>query len=316
MNYLDLFANQKFEELVALDDSAISIDVKFLKFRSFIALNKMNLAFQYYDQNKKEFLNYSFVETIKLFIYIKVSLKSDILETINACQEFKDYPYKNIETEEFLNNLDSYISKIYKENIDKDTFKENNSEILIEKLHSNNYNDVIFALNEIGKKERSLLFDPKEEMIKLLENDPVFTLSHGLIFATLIELDIDHEFLVVKDEKYLKANPHNLYVKFHKQKRLLDIKIEDLEEHEKNVSIMYVTSKIMDISSYYLFPNYIEENDDADAFFYASLSLAYKLLKDEISDDYFYFEFRDEKLELINFYYTIIKKVITQNDLD
>ncbi|MBQ9266302.1 MAG: hypothetical protein IJ186_04495 [Bacilli bacterium] len=307
--YLDkitkLFANGKYKEVIDNTQNDFNPEIVFLRMKSYIALNEYENAYNLYLLSREQLEDYDLIKAGKLYIYLLIELKKPLSLLINEIEHFKCRPYVNQETEEFLITLDQFILEL-KDSLDynSENFIDYPVEEILEMFKSKSAEIVLQATNYAFTNERFKQIDLTQNVIEILNEKNDYDLTYWILFEFLIWNQVDQNFLVKIGENYFTLNPSKLLYKKNVQAQLINEKVEFIQNHEKDMTIMGYVVPIIDQGSYFLAPDYLSNEDEANSYIFAVYRYVFKLFNITENEDtlFEYFKIHSNKNKSDKYY--------------
>ncbi len=294
-----LYSNGKYREVIRETDNDFRPEIVLLRMKSYIAVEEYENAYNLYLLTREDLENFNLIEAAQLYFYILIKLKKSIKILIDEIEHFKCKPYVNQETEEFLISLDEFIINL------RDSLNNENEEDdpnytvdeVLEMLNSNSPEIVLAATNYAFTNERFKQLDLASNVIEILDSRHEQTLTYWMLFEFLIWNQVDRNFLVRIGENYLTLNPSKLLVKKSTQLKLINEKVDFIDNHEKDISIRDYVIPIIDQGSYFLAPDYLTTEDEINSYIFAVYRYVFKLFNMSENEDslYEYFKVHSNK---------------------
>ena len=103
---LELYKQGKYLEVIQNADGVSDFNAKFLKVRSYYALDRFVEALNEYKNNEEILTKSNFAESIRLYVDILVKLNYDLPQILIQLGPYYDYPNLNLEVKDLLLNLE------------------------------------------------------------------------------------------------------------------------------------------------------------------------------------------------------------------
>ena len=263
-----------------------STDPEDLLFRvlSLEALHKYDDALLQYYKSRNLVENWDLISSCKALLFLLVYFKKETELTMEI-EHFKDFPYINQETEEFMKNIDKYVQHL------KEYFNENNQDSaqnladIKETLYNGNKEEQLYAIKKIYDLE-SQGISCLGIVSDYLRKKTIFDTNYALLLDYAIFAKLPDKIFFKKQEKYFSIIPaeYNTYLREMSEK--LNDKIRYMSMTEKNISIARYISVLARPTFIYLLPDKITV-EDFDSLFAALIVECSKLYDvDVTTDDY------------------------------
>jgi|GEM_PF-2371405 hypothetical protein len=269
-----------------LKETTFSDDAEDLLFRilSFEALCKYKDALQEYYKSRNLVENWDLVSSCKALMFLLVYFKKDD-ELKKELEHFRDFPYINQETEEFMRNLDDYIVhlKQYFNESNKDSAQ--NLQDIKDALFSGNNDEQLYAIKKIYDLE-SQGISCLSIVSDYLKSTSKFDTNYALLLDYAIFAKLPDKILFRKKDKYYSIIPeeYTTYLKVLSQK--LNEKVSYMNMTEKNISIVRYISVLARPTFIYMLPEKMT-TEDLDSLLAALVIQGSKLYGADITtDDY------------------------------
>jgi len=263
-----------------------SADPEDLLFRvlSLEALYKYDDALLQYYKSRNLVENWDLISSCKALLFLLVYFKKETELTMEV-EHFKDFPYINQETEEFMKNIDKYVQHL------KEYFNENNKDSaqnladIKETLYNGNKEEQLYAIKKIYDLE-SQGISCLGIVSEYLKKKTVFDTNYALLLDYAIFAKLPDKIFFKKQDKYFSIIPaeYNTYLREMSEK--LNDKIRYMSMTEKNISIVRYISVLARPTFIYLLPDKITV-EDFDSLFASLIIECSKLYGvDVTTDDY------------------------------
>lgn|SRR5574344_134243 len=277
---------QKGDFVNVIKETSSSNDAEDLLFRilSFEALYKYDDALAEYYKNRSLVENWDLISSCKALVFLLVYFKKDNELTLEI-EHFRDFPYINQETEEFMKNLDNYIIHL------KEYFSESKEDVsenltnIKETLFNGNKDEQLYAIKKIYDLESQGIscLGVVSEYLKTKTN---FDTNYSLLLDYAIFAKLPDKLIFKKQGKYFSIVPadYTSYLKVLSEE--LNNKIKYMNMTEKNVSIIRYISVLARPTFIYVLPEKLR-TEDLDSLMAALVIEGSKLYGVDITtDDY------------------------------
>jgi len=280
----DFFQKGDYENV--LKETTFSDDAEDLLYRvlSFEALCKYKDALQEYYKSRNLVENWDLISSCKALMFLLVYFRKDE-ELKRELEYFRDFPYINQETEEFMQNLDNYVIHLKQYFNDSNKNPTQGFEDIRDALFSDSNDEKLYAIKKI--------YDLKTQGISCLsivsdylKSTTNFNTYYALLLGYAILANLPDKILFRKQDKYYSIIPeeYNSYLKELTLK--LNEKISYMNMTEKNISIVRYISILVKPTFIYMLPDKIA-NEDLDSLLAALVIHGSTLYCADItSDDY------------------------------
>jgi hypothetical protein len=277
-----LFEESRYNEIVELlKDSKDPADI-YARILACTYLGDDKRAIEIYDQDRDVLEKASLVQAGKVILAILLRL-GNVGRARKEVEHFKEAPYVDQATEEWIDSLDGYIDEyLFKKS---DYAKALTVSEIRNKLASSSLDDIVYAISLSQNSDyRGIDFlKLYEESLKARLN---YDLAYAIIFEQLVLVGYDSELIFNFRGKKMFLNPKNLTSKERKAERLIYKAINEIKSAEKNVSVAGLAIQYMSNIFFFLIPDYLVEKD------LASLEAASLIA----SSDEFKVDFHDDEL--------------------
>lgn len=259
------------------------------------ALDKFEEAYKEYIKNRIIVEKKSLISSCKLFFILLFELKkTDNL--IAEIEHFKDAPYVNQETEEFMQNLDKYVNdlKEYYNYHDDLTFDEDE---LYRFFCSKNIDEQFYAISKLNNLANKGIVCT-QIIINFFNNFPNYTLMHGMLIEYLVNTQCGLTVNFKKGSKYYSIRYEDYSSYFFKFKSEFGLLIDEFSKTEKNMSVIHYVLSVYLLLFLYIFPLQINEKD-YDNFLAAMIKRSGQIYQINLNEDEFYngLKKQDKKLD-------------------
>ncbi len=310
---LELYKQGKYLEVIQNADGVSDFNAKFLKVRSYYALDRFVEALNEYKNNEEILTKSNFAESIRLYVDILVKLNYDLPQILIQLGPYYDYPNLNLEVKDLLLNLEQYVRGRIKLEENSDVEPGDilyDDETLFGLLESKNPTDIFDALSYIrsmfGADDRIVIFVDK--IREILKSRTVFDLTYAILFNQLVLVGDGDYYLFNKNGHYYNVSPLSLSHKLEESNKYLDKCLALLEKYERDIVIKECATRLLLMGYVYLTPEFLDNISSANEFFYASYLTTLKLLHKE-SSEIEKFNIKKINLNKVKIYEEVLKTV-------
>lgn len=255
----DLFINGMYESILNQKiDEKDGEDILY-KILSFEAIHKYNEALDLYYENRKIVENWDLISSSKALLYLLVYFKK--FDKISEEEEyFRNLPYVNQQTEEYLNSMDAYVNQV----IEYFNQNEPNKEININTIKSMLYGSTKEEKLEAIKQ----LLDLESQGVRCDEvvcDYLTSTIKFDSIFSILLEYAMlgrmNKRITFKKDTIYYSIIPSEYTLYMQTMESIISSDLKYLSRTMKNISVYNYVSILYRPAFIYLLPEKIEKDD-------------------------------------------------------
>ena len=282
-NYLNKLLDEgKFNDVLFECINKDAPDSIVLVIESYLGLKDFEKALKYFQKYRLTLEKDSISKSCDICLTLYgINKKFDLME--QEADYYKNLPYRNQETEEYLRDLDNRIL-IIKNNI---TNLDNgaNNDYKNNLITSNNPKIVADALKQLfaNEKEKVAL----NYIYESLKKRDIFNMSYVILLDILISKERDKILSVKKDDKYYTFSPKSLKEKYSLCFMLLEAINKRIRMNEKNISVSSISTKIIYYVFFFFFPSYFNKEDCEDITA-AIIEISSELFDENYEKDPFY----------------------------
>jgi len=243
---------KKYELVIKLTDTSREANDLFYRISAFIFLGKYEDALYVIQDNQLTLQKSNLAALINVHIELLCTLQR-YEQAYSILDYYSNLPYESQVVEEILRKMPSIIENEEKR---KNAVGSMSEEEIIEKLHSDNAEEVLFALDVIKKLD--VLTFLSEIAYVLVKNPKQTVRSFALMLLVKKELDRDLDFLSYNG--LIKVNPKKLSAPFTGLIFNSILKRMDLEY--KNSTISQNGAQILSTYVIYTYPHEINKDED------------------------------------------------------
>lgn len=274
---LDLFREEKYEEVINKADLIADYNAKFLKIKSYLALKRVKEATEEYETNQDILYIHKPLETIKLFIEILVDSNCSYSEILNKLVPFYESPVLDVEVQNFLKNIEPYLREKIADRSKNEVVLDNFE--LLYMITSENLSEITKAFDYInGHQNESRLDFLYNEVANYLNDKTEFDSFFGYILSQLIRLGVKKAITFLKNEKYFMVVPANLKEKAEKSNGLYVKVLDYLSKTEEDKEAFGLIVDYAAVGYINVIPEYFENLGEVNTFFKACYLVAQKEL--------------------------------------
>ena len=255
----DLFINGMYESILNQKiDEKDGEDILY-KILSFEAIHKYNEALDLYYENRKIVENWDLISSSKALLYLLVYFKK--FDKISEEEEyFRNLPYVNQQTEEYLNSMDAYVNQVIEYFNQNKPNKEININTIKSMLYGSTKEEKLEAIKQLldlesqGVRCDEVVYDYLTSTIKF---DSIFSIL--LEYAMLGKMNKRITFK--KDTIYYSIIPSEYTLYMQTMESIISSDLKYLSRTMKNISVYNYVSILYRPAFIYLLPEKIEKDD-------------------------------------------------------
>ncbi len=255
----DLFINGMYESILNQKiDEKDGEDILY-KILSFEAIHKYNEALDLYYENRKIVENWDLISSSKALLYLLVYFKK--FDKISEEEEyFRNLPYVNQQTEEYLNSMDAYVNQVIEYFNQNEPNKEININTIKSMLYGSTKEEKLEAIKQLldlesqGVRCDEVVYDYLTSTIKF---DSIFSIL--LEYAMLGRMNKRITFK--KDTIYYSIIPSEYTLYMQTMESIISSDLKYLSRTMKNISVYNYVSILYRPAFIYLLPEKIEKDD-------------------------------------------------------
>ena len=288
-NIRDLFFNGCYETILNSKINYYDGEDIYYLIMSHQSLHNTKKALETYYKYRKIVENWDLISSIKELLTLLAKTRNYRQIEIEK-EYFINLPYKNQQTEEFLNSLDNTIKKL----IDEIENSKNNLDFsdsisisdIKNKLFSNNQIDKYNALHKIfAMRIENVILD--DLVIEYLNSPQPFDVVYVLLLEYVILDKVDRNITFRKENNYFIIKPVDYFDYIEESEIYIKNKLDYLSRTLKNLSIYFYTKRLMIPSFLNMFPKKLDKKM-IDDLFYACYLVGCKIYgTDESDEEYF-----------------------------
>lgn len=288
-NIRDLFFNGCYETILNSKINYYDGEDIYYLIMSHQSLHNTKKALETYYKYRKIVENWDLISSIKELLTLLAKTRNYRQIEIEK-EYFINLPYKNQQTEEFLNSLDNTIKKL----IDEIENSKNNLDFIDSisisdiknKLFSNNQIDKYNALHKIfAMRIENVILD--DLVIEYLNSPQPFDVVYVLLLEYVILDKVDRNITFRKENNYFIIKPVDYFDYIEESEIYIKNKLDYLSRTLKNLSIYFYIKRLMIPSFLNMFPKKLDKKM-IDDLFYACYLVGCKIYgTDESDEEYF-----------------------------
>lgn len=288
-NIRDLFFNGCYETILNSKINYYDGEDIYYLIMSHQSLHNTKKALETYYKYRKIVENWDLISSIKELLTLLAKTRNYRQIEIEK-EYFINLPYKNQQTEEFLNSLDNTIKKL----IDEIENSKNNLDFsdsisisdIKNKLFSNNQIDKYNALHKIfAMRIENVILD--DLVIEYLNSPQPFDVVYVLLLEYVILDKVDRNITFRKENNYFIIKPVDYFDYIEESEIYIKNKLDYLSRTLKNLSIYFYIKRLMIPSFLNMFPKKLDKKM-IDDLFYACYLVGCKIYgTDESDEEYF-----------------------------
>ena len=288
-NIRDLFFNGCYETILNSKINYYDGEDIYYLIMSHQSLHNTKKALETYYKYRKIVENWDLISSIKELLTLLAKTRNYRQIEIEK-EYFINLPYKNQQTEEFLNSLDNTIKKL----IDEIENSKNNLDFsdsisisdIKNKLFSNNQIDKYNALHKIfAMRIENVILD--DLVIEYLNSPQPFDVVYVLLLEYVILDKVDRNITFRKENNYFIIKPVDYFDYIEESEIYIKNKLDYLSRTLKNLSIYFYIKRLMIPSFLNMFPKKLDKKM-IDDLFYACYLVGCKIYgTDESNEEYF-----------------------------
>lgn len=288
-NIRDLFFNGCYETILNSKINYYDGEDIYYLIMSHQSLHNTKKALETYYKYRKIVENWDLISSIKELLTLLAKTRNYRQIEIEK-ENFINLPYKNQQTEEFLNSLDNTIKKL----IDEIENSKNNLDFsdsisisdIKNKLFSNNQIDKYNALHKIfAMRIENVILD--DLVIEYLNSPQPFDVVYVLLLEYVILDKVDRNITFRKENNYFIIKPVDYFDYIEESEIYIKNKLDYLSRTLKNLSIYFYIKRLMIPSFLNMFPKKLDKKM-IDDLFYACYLVGCKIYgTDESDEEYF-----------------------------
>ena len=301
----DLFINGMYESILNQKINENDGEDILYKILSFEAIHKYEEALDLYYENRKIVENWDLISSSKALLYLLVYFKK--FDKINEEKEyFRNLPYVNQQTEEYLNSMDTYVNQVIEYFNQNEPDKETNINTIKSMLYGNTKEEKLDAIKQ--------LLDLESQGVRC--DDIVYdyltsTLKFDSIYSILLEYamlgKMNKRITFKKNDVYYSIIPSEYASYMHSMEEAISNDLKYLSRTMKNISVFNYISILYRPAFIYLLPEKIEK-DDLQCLLAAIIEDACEIYGLKPEDDNCYQELKINTDKMVKFR-TIVKTV-------
>lgn len=275
---LQLFKMRQFEKVIEESKEVEDFNAYFLRIRSFIALGQNEDALKEYDDKRFDIETNDLLSSMKLYIEILVSLNFPYNKILESCTRFYDFPYVNLETEEFISKLPNSIFEMIenKKRNETDIIAKNTIDI-DEIINSTDCNFIYESLLEINKNDTQKTYQILPKINGYLKEQNEFDLKYGIFLEELIICNYKASLNFRKNGEYFFAlNPSKFYQKYINQLSQFKENLRIINECNSDITLIELTIRYATMCIPYVIPDFLDTQLKMNAYFVACFKIASK----------------------------------------
>ncbi len=255
----DLFANGMYEAILNQPINTNDGEDVLYKILSNEAIHKYDEALALYYENRKIVENWDLISSSKALLYLLVYFKK--YDKISEEKEyFRNLPYINQQTEEYLNSMDEYVNQVIEYFNQSEPNKEANIDTIKTMLYSQSKEEKLQAIK--------LLLDLESQGVRC--DEIVFdylnsTVEFDSIYSILLEYSMfgkkDKRITFKKEGKYYSIIPSEYANYIKTMEDIISSKLKYMSGTMKNISVYNYVSILFRPAFIYLLPEKINEAD-------------------------------------------------------
>ena len=288
-NIRDLFFNGCYETILNSKINYYDGEDIYYLIMSHQSLHNTKKALETYYKYRKIVENWDLISSIKELLTLLAKTRNYRQIEIEK-EYFINLPYKNQQTEEFLNSLDNTIKKL----IDEIENSKNNLDFsdsisisdIKNKLFSNNQINKYNALHKIfAMRIENVILD--DLVIEYLNSPQPFDVVYVLLLEYVILDKVDRNITFRKENNYFIIKPVDYFDYIEESEIYIKNKLDYLSRTLKNLSIYFYIKRLMIPSFLNMFPKKLDKKM-IDDLFYACYLVGCKIYgTDESDEEYF-----------------------------
>jgi hypothetical protein len=255
----NLFEKGLFDEVISNTENSFDSEDLLFRILSLEALYRYDEALNNYYIHREAVENWDLISSCKALMFILIYFKKDD-EIIKETEHFKNMPYVNQQTEEFMQKLNDYIKSIKEYFYNSKDNNESNLAQIKEALFNGNNEEQLYAIKKIFDLEAQGI-SCKVLVVDYLKTKSDFNTNYALLLEYAIFAKVQERLIFKKDGKYFSIIPMDYSAYLISINDLLHSKLEYMKMTEKNVSIIRYISILARPTFMYLLPEKIQEND-------------------------------------------------------
>lgn len=191
-------------------------------------------ALQFFTANREELEKEDFIQSVNANLEILMSLNMSV-EIFNEIERYKNYPYINQETEEYINSLFEIVSA-KKNAAEKSKSADFSITTLKKRLNSNKFADIFTAISEIKNLKANDSIDLYYVLVDEIK-EKLLDYKSIMILNFLLEEAYDNFFKIVNNNNVLtEINPKLLHKVYASNNTVFQSKISFIKANNKNIS--------------------------------------------------------------------------------
>ena len=294
----DLFVSGMYEAILNQPiDMSDGEDILY-KVLSYEAIHKYEEALSLYYENRKIVENWDLISSSKALLYLLVYFKK--FDNINEEKEyFRNLPYINQKTEEYLNSMDQYVNQVIEYFNQSEPNKETNINTIKSMLYSSSKEEKLEAIK--------LLLDLESQGVRC--DEIVFdylnsNIEFDSVYSILLEYSMfsktNKRVTFKKEGKYFSIIPSEYASYIRTMENIISNKLKYMSSTMKNISVYNYVSILFRPAFIYLLPEKINEND-LNCLLAAIIESACKIYGVDPSEDTYYKELEFDQNKLPKF---------------
>ena len=255
----DLFANGMYEAILNQQIDINDGEDVLYKILSYEAIHKYDEALSLYYENREIVEKWDLISSSKALLYLLVYFKK-YKKITEEKEYFRNLPYVNQQTEEYLNSMDEYVNLVIEYFNQSEPNKESNLDTIKTMLYSQSKEEKLEAIK--------LLLDLESQGVRC--DEIVFdylntTIDFDSVYSILLEYSMfskkDKRVTFKKEGKYYSIIPSEYADYIKSMETIISNELKYMSGTMKNISVYNYVSILFRPAFIYLLPEKIDELD-------------------------------------------------------